>query len=89
MFYAARIRADKINLPFTIEREDIIIPEVCPIFGTPFEKGTEYAPSLDRIKPELGYVKGNIAVISRLANSIKNCGTAEDHRKIADWMDTF
>jgi hypothetical protein len=45
------------------------------------------SPSLDKINPELGYVPGNVAIISYRANRIKNNGTAEEHRLIADWMD--
>lgn len=30
------------------------------------------APSVDRIRPELGYVKGNVRVISSRANLLKN-----------------
>ena len=34
--------------------------------------GTERSPTLDRLIPELGYVPGNIAVISMKANRIKS-----------------
>ena len=40
------------------------------------------SPSLDRIVPELGYVKGNIRVISNRANHLKSDATLEEHRKI-------
>ena len=89
---SARVRAKKNGLPFTITREDVIIPDVCPVFGIKLERGSvknrESSPSLDKLIPELGYVRGNIAVISWLANNIKNRGTAEQHRRIADWMDS-
>lgn len=69
----AKHRASTKNLPFDITVEDIIIPEICPIMGKPLEPvgSGSYAPSLDRIIPELGYVKGNIRVISLLANQMK------------------
>lgn len=89
MYLGARYRAERGGMPFNLEQRDVVVPAVCPVFGEPFQVGTQWGPSLDRIKPELGYVKGNVAVISRYANTIKNCGTADDHRKIADWMDTF
>lgn len=89
----AKQRAKKIGLPFNITLEDIFIPDYCPILGiklgtTDGGKGqVDDSPSLDRIRPEEGYVKGNIAVISMRANVIKNSGSAEEHRKIADWIE--
>ena len=41
----------------------------------PRDKNT---PSLDRIIPELGYVKGNVKIISNLANTMKNCASAQE-----------
>ena len=89
----ARSRAKKLSLPFAITIEDIIIPEFCPILGIKLafggikETGT-LLPVWIKIVPELGYIRGNIAVISHLANRIKNNGTSEQHRRIADWMDS-
>jgi hypothetical protein len=87
----ARQRARAAGLPFSITREDIVIPDRCPIFDIPLSwsgmKERNSSPSLDRLVPELGYVRGNIAIISHLANRIKNTGTADEHRLIADWMD--
>jgi hypothetical protein len=42
---------------------------------------------LDRIDNNEGYVKGNVAVISFRANTLKNNATAEELRAIADYMD--
>jgi hypothetical protein len=44
------------------------------------------SPSLDRINPEKGYVRGNIAIISYRANRMKADGTADEHRLIAEWI---
>lgn len=91
MISAAKVRAKEIGVPFSITRNDIVIPEFCPIFGIKLERGRvedRYSsPSLDRISPKLGYVPGNVAIISYGANRIKNEGTAEQHRLIADWID--
>ena len=90
--YEARKRAKKFGLECTITAEDIVIPEICPVLGIKLvrgktDKNRDGSPSLDRIVPELGYVPGNIAVMSYRANRIKNNGTADEHRRIADWMD--
>ena len=41
------------------------------------------SPSLDRVDPDKGYVKGNVWVISARANRIKNNSSPEELRKIA------
>lgn len=92
IFNVAKYRAKKIGLPFNINENDIIIPEFCPILGIKLifnfgaANGQENSPSLDRVVPELGYVKGNIQVISHRANTIKSFGTIDDHKKIVEYM---
>ena len=81
MLHRAKVRALKNSLEFTIEVEDIIIPEKCPLLNVKFINGTKgdylYTPSLDRVDTTKGYTKSNIRVISSLANSMKNCATKE------------
>lgn len=92
MIDGAKIRALKANVPCTITEADIQIPIYCPALGLPLMvnkgKPKDNSATLDRIIPSLGYVPGNIAVISHKANRIKNDGTAQDLRNIADWMDS-
>ncbi len=46
------------------------------------------SPSVDKLIPALGYVKGNVAVISRRANQIKSdCTSGDELRQVADWLD--
>jgi hypothetical protein len=82
LWKGARIRADNKGVPFTITIDDIVIPDVCPVLGVKLEHGVgcvcDNSPTLDRIIPELGYVVGNIQVISHKANTIKNYATYED-----------
>jgi hypothetical protein len=49
--------------------------------------GRDSSPSLDRIDNSKGYVKGNVAVISFRANTLKNNATADELRAIANFMD--
>lgn len=91
LYSSARQRAKKRNIPFNITREDIIIPEFCPILGMKLESkqgagGGPASPSVDRIIPELGYVKGNIRVVSLLANNMKSYANDEQLLKFADWV---
>lgn len=87
MHAAAKLRAKKKSIVFTITIDDIVIPELCPVFGTPLVLGTKHAfrnaPSLDRIDPKGGYTPDNIWVISQRANAVKNDGTPDEHEKIA------
>ena len=88
---SAKQRANRKSVPFSLTPEDVLIPEFCPILGIKLKQQekvlADCSPTIDRIRPELGYVAGNVAVISHKANTVKNDGTSEEHRKIADWMD--
>lgn len=80
MFNNARIRARAKGLPFSITKEDIVVPAVCPVLGVPLtlpvgNSPGDTSPSLDRIIPALGYVPGNVRVISYRANRIRNDAT--------------
>jgi hypothetical protein len=84
----AKYRARKKNVPFEITADDIVIPSKCPALGTLFDysRGKRYSPSLDRIRPELGYVPGNIQVISMQANVMKNNASPEELKMFAQWI---
>lgn len=86
----ARHRAKARDMDFDITLDDIAIPEHCPVLGIKLEAGRgrvhDASPSLDRIDNSLGYVKGNVAVISAKANILKNHASLDEVRKIYDWM---
>lgn len=95
MIKTARKRAKDRNIPFAIEADYLrsIIPSHCPIFGTPLEwsiyRGLGHrplpnSPSLDRIDPDKGYVKGNVWIISNRANTIKNDATHEELKLVTE-----
>jgi hypothetical protein len=91
LFYRARNRARLAGLPFRISRKDIIIPEICPALGVRLEMNSitpgPNSPSLDRIVPRLGYVPGNVQVISLKANLIHSNGSPEELRLVAKWLE--
>jgi hypothetical protein len=83
MWAAAKYRAKKDGVPFNINPQDIKIPEKCPLLGISLIQrkgsGTNHgSPTLDRIIPSLGYVSGNVQVISSKANLMKNDSTLEE-----------
>ena len=86
LWHAAKARASVSGIDFTIEVYDLAIPEECPILRVPLEKGTRYAPSLDRIDSSKGYIRDNIWVISKLANRIKTDATLEELKGFAEWV---
>jgi hypothetical protein len=89
----AKKRAKQLNIPFNLRKEDIIIPEFCPILGIKMEYSdgcmSDNSPSIDRIIPELGYVKDNIIIISNKANRIKNNASFEEIEKLYYWFKQF
>lgn len=92
MLQSARHRAKRDGVPCTITAEDIIVPKLCPVFGTELKVGDrrnhENAPSLDRIIPKHGYVKGNIRVMSHRANLIKNNATFDELQRLVWYLQT-
>ena len=87
MLARVKARAKKFGIPFSLTVADIVIPEICPVLGIPLRiadgVSDDYSPELDRIVPAVGYVSGNVLVISRRANRIKNNATLEELQKIA------
>lgn len=82
LFLCARKRAGKNGIKFTITVEDVVIPTHCAWLGTlldPVRSGRRsYGPSIDRIDNALGYVPGNVEIISTLANALKSDSTLEE-----------
>lgn len=83
MLWQAKATAARKNIAFDLDESDIVIPTHCRYLGVPLTQslgnGVVWSnTSLDRINPALGYVKGNVEVISRKANSMKNMATVEE-----------
>lgn len=79
-------RRDK-GLTWDISPNEIIINEYCPFLGTKLtytkiNKGdsviNDTTASNDRFDNSKGYVSGNVWVISRLANTMKNAATIDE-----------
>lgn len=89
MLYAAKSRAIRDGIEFNITADDVgDLPEICPLLGIKlvykrkpgkggYQKGgPKYdSPSIDRIDPNKGYIKGNVWIVSWFANSIKRDAT--------------
>ena len=89
----ARGRAKLEGIPFSITDLDFEMPTHCPVFPwlkLEFSSGRgtrpDNIPTLDKIVPSLGYVPGNVAVISMRANRLKSDATVEEMQMILDWV---
>lgn len=86
--------ARKSNLPFDVSVQYLmdITTETCPVLGIKLSWGerkgrpTDNSPSLDKIKPELGYVVGNVVWMSHKANTMKSNASFEQIQALANWM---
>lgn len=92
MLWSAKAMAKKNGLPFSLKASDLTMPECCPALGIAFGVGSrdnsDSSPSIDRIIPSLGYVPGNVCVISRRANRIKTDATLEEIRAVVRYLET-
>jgi hypothetical protein len=86
----ARARAKKFGVKFEITLVDVVVPELCPVTQVKlqFTRGrvTAASPSLDRVDNRLGYVRGNVRVISYKANTYKGDMTPEEIERLARYV---
>lgn len=101
-YYTLKRRAKDKSIKFELSKEDLFNmyenkPDKCPILGIKIKyaglnadkKIIENSPSVDRIDPKKGYVKGNVMIISNLANRIKQDASIEDIEKVLTFMKRF
>lgn len=87
MWHRCKTRARSKGIDFNLEESDFILPERCPIFNTEWEIGNhDLTPSVDRIDPSKGYIKGNIQIISNRANMLKGNASIEDIERLLTYM---
>jgi hypothetical protein len=92
-FYSKKANAEHTGWEWSVEFGSITWPTHCPILGMELdyfaESRQENSVSFDRIDSTKGYINGNVQIVSWRANRIKNDGTAEEHRKIAEYLDSL
>lgn len=92
MHRAAKVRAYRDGTPFDLRPSDIEIPDHCPVLGIPLVVGRGRigldSPTLDRINPSLGYVVGNVMVISNRANRLKSNASVAELRAVLAYLES-
>ena len=89
-------RALEKNIKFDIDLDYVyeIFPKnmICPVFNSKMSWGfnkngsNKNVPTLDKIYPKKGYVRGNVVWISMKANAIKQDATAGEIHQVAEWL---
>ena len=63
----------------------------CPALGCKMKWQSEphhpSSPSLDRITPSKGYIKGNVAWISNRANTMKHNASLKEFQSVCQWYE--
>jgi hypothetical protein len=89
-FLSLKARASRKGIAFELEQSDVTSVVICPVFGVPLiraaVKPAWNSSSVDRIDNTKGYVRGNIQVMSYLANSMKRDATDEQLILFAEWV---
>lgn len=80
----SRLKHKGTKTEFSIKSTDLEKPTYCPLLGIKLDyeigKGRKNwnAVSIDRIDNNKGYIPGNVWVISKLANTMKNCASISE-----------
>jgi hypothetical protein len=77
--YRAMRHAYERGIDFSMKSSDIDLPERCPVFGYVLDYSRDasksrlpHSATIDRVHNHLGYVAGNVVVVSWRANRLKN-----------------
>lgn len=96
IFNRLKASAKKRGIPFELTLTDLnelSYPLRCPILDIPLKYNTgQPGPdsySIDRINSDLGYVKGNIVVISYKANRMKSDGTLSELQSLTEFYENL
>lgn len=78
---------------FNITWEDLIPGDRCPVLGIKMKIGggrgyesQKSSPSVDRFDNCKGYVKGNVRIISKRANSLKSDASIDELKSVIKYM---
>jgi hypothetical protein len=85
-----KVRSKKFHIECNLCKEDIVIPDICPVLGIPIlldQPGmSDNSPSVDRIDNNKGYTKDNVSVISMRANRLKSDASPAELRALLEYV---
>ena len=92
-FYTRMQFSKRNNIPFLIKFESIEQPKFCPVLGIELNYSwsgngpkDDAKATIDKVIPSLGYVLGNVFVISWRANKLKSNMTVDELEKIMNYI---
>lgn len=91
LLYLAKSRSVIRNIPYDISKEDIKLVKYCPILNVELKIGRkgkieDNSFTLDKVIPSLGYIKGNVRIISAKANRLKSNASVEELESIINYI---
>lgn len=93
-YLARKQNSKRLGIPFDIQFSEIETPTHCPVLGIKLNYGwsgekcrDDTKATIDKLVPELGYVKGNVFVISWRANKLKSNMSLEELRLIIKYIE--
>jgi|TARA_R110000824_G_scaffold146185_2_gene314871 hypothetical protein len=90
----AKRRSNKKHLPYNLSTNYLqsIFPKdfICPILKYKMvvnkKQVGKLSPTLDRINPRLGYIKGNVEFVCMLANHMMSNANGNDLKQFSKWI---
>ena len=87
LLYAIKHRSREGGIDFNLTVEDLVAGESCPSCGSAFsDESKNTKPSVDKVIPSRGYVKGNVVVICGACNRRKQDATPEQLEQIVAYI---
>lgn len=93
--YTVKMRAKLTGVAYSLSVKDVELPDFCPALGIALDYGAHNrkrprnVATLDRVNPAIGYVKGNVRVISWRANRLKQDATPEELLALAVYAESI
>jgi hypothetical protein len=86
---ASKQRAKAEGLAWSLERGDVETPAACACCGKAWGRARSDRPSIDKVVPIRGYVRGNVAIICCACNRRKQDSTPAELRMLLAYVERY